>query len=377
MQECDVPLQVLLRFLEDPLLEVDEVEGVRVVDLLGLEPLDEEGEVVGHLLAVEDAVDHVAAEQPHLNLVPGVGVYLGVLVDRLEDVGGGRPVGELQVVEGLLVDGQLVPALEVFYWHVLQHQVHLAVGILEHDVRLHVLLLQLAQELVVLWALRALRPPLALDAHLRQAFGLHAGREVLQQRVGVEEVGLEEVELGGQPFGVGEVGGVVVEELDGALLQVVRLADLEAHFLELPFEVLGLRTDGLLLEQVGARLVFGLHFAVEAVLLADGVVLLVLLGLLQLVVEGDVLLELALVVCEERVLDDVGEGHALLAVHHEDALEEVLQLAHLLLQLVLLRQSRRQAEARLAATALDLRLHVVAYFGDALPLKGYSANSMK
>ena len=43
-----------------------------VVNLLGFEPLDEEGEVIRYLLSVEDAVDHVAAEQPHLDLVAGV-----------------------------------------------------------------------------------------------------------------------------------------------------------------------------------------------------------------------------------------------------------------------------------------------------------------
>jgi hypothetical protein len=62
MQEGDVSLQILLGLLQNPLLEVDEVEGVRVLDLLGLQPLDEEGEVVGDLLPEEDTVDHVTAE---------------------------------------------------------------------------------------------------------------------------------------------------------------------------------------------------------------------------------------------------------------------------------------------------------------------------
>lgn len=35
-----------MRFLQDPLLEIDEIEGMRVFDLFGLEPFDEEGEVV-------------------------------------------------------------------------------------------------------------------------------------------------------------------------------------------------------------------------------------------------------------------------------------------------------------------------------------------
>lgn len=40
-----------------------------VVDLLVLEPVDEVREIVGNLLAVEDPIDHVAAEEPHLDLV--------------------------------------------------------------------------------------------------------------------------------------------------------------------------------------------------------------------------------------------------------------------------------------------------------------------
>ena len=46
MEECDVPLQVLLRLLQNPLLEVDEIEGMGVFDFFGLQPFYEEGEVV-------------------------------------------------------------------------------------------------------------------------------------------------------------------------------------------------------------------------------------------------------------------------------------------------------------------------------------------
>lgn len=104
MQKGDVPLQVLLALLEDPLLEVDEIKGVRVLDLLGLQPLDKEGEVISNLLPIEDPIDHVTAEQPHLDLVASVRVDLAVLVDRFEDVRGRRSVRKLQVIEGFLVN---------------------------------------------------------------------------------------------------------------------------------------------------------------------------------------------------------------------------------------------------------------------------------
>ena len=73
----------------NPLLEVVEIETMRVGDLPAGQPLAVTLEVVRNLLAVEDAVDHVATEETQLDLVARVGVDLLVLVDRLEDVGSG------------------------------------------------------------------------------------------------------------------------------------------------------------------------------------------------------------------------------------------------------------------------------------------------
>lgn len=70
-----------------------------IVDFLGLEPLDEEGEVIVDLLSVEDPVYHVTAEQTHLDLVAGMRVNLCVLVDGLEDVGCGRSIREFELVK--------------------------------------------------------------------------------------------------------------------------------------------------------------------------------------------------------------------------------------------------------------------------------------
>ena len=81
MQESNVTFKVLLGLFEDPLLEVDEVEGMRVVDLASLQPFNVERKVVRNFLAVEDSVDHVTAKQPHLNLVSSVRVNLAVLVN--------------------------------------------------------------------------------------------------------------------------------------------------------------------------------------------------------------------------------------------------------------------------------------------------------
>jgi hypothetical protein len=71
----------LLRFLQDPFLEVDKVKSMRVLNFFSLQPFDEKREMVRYLLPVEDSVYHVAAEQPHLYLVTRVRVDLPVLVN--------------------------------------------------------------------------------------------------------------------------------------------------------------------------------------------------------------------------------------------------------------------------------------------------------
>lgn len=68
-------------------------------DVLALQPVDEVREIVRDLATVEDAVDHVAAEQTHLYLVSQVQVDLLVLVDALEYVRCCRTVREFQFVE--------------------------------------------------------------------------------------------------------------------------------------------------------------------------------------------------------------------------------------------------------------------------------------
>lgn len=88
--------------------------------------------------------------------------------------------------------------------------------------------------------------------------------------------------------------------------------------------MLGLCTDYLFLEEMSPGLVFRFHFAVHAVFLTCHLIFLVFLHFLQLFVEDNVVLELVFILQKERVLDNVGESHALFAVHYENALEEVL-----------------------------------------------------
>lgn len=160
-----------MRFLEDPLLEIYKIEGVRIVDLLGFEPLDEEGEVIRYFLTVEDAVNHMAAEKSHLYLVSCMRVNFGILVNRFKDVGRGRTIGEFQLVERLLIDRQFISLFEVFDWHVFEDHIHFTVSVLIHDMSLHVLFLELAYELFEFRRFRAFQPSPTLNTNFLQAFG--------------------------------------------------------------------------------------------------------------------------------------------------------------------------------------------------------------
>lgn len=86
MQQRNVLFQVVLSLLQDPLLEINEVERVGVVDVLGLQPVYEVGEIVWYFPPVEYPIYHVAAEQPHFYFVPQVQVNLFVLVNTLKDM---------------------------------------------------------------------------------------------------------------------------------------------------------------------------------------------------------------------------------------------------------------------------------------------------
>ena len=88
---------------------------------------------------------------------------------------------------------------------------------------LHVFLLEFAYELLVFWGLGGLQPTLGLDVDLLEGFWEFVGGEVVEQRVGVEEVSLEEVKLGCESFCIAEVRGIVVEEFNSALFQILSL----------------------------------------------------------------------------------------------------------------------------------------------------------
>lgn len=116
------------------------------------------------------------------------------------------------------------------------------------------------------------------------------------------------------------------------------------YFFQLPFQVLGAVGDSFLLQQFGPGLVFRLRLVEHSVLVVVQLVLHELLVLLQLIVEDHIVLELVLILEKQRVPDHVGEGESLLAVHHENLPEEVLQVRAQVLNFLLLGERRPQVE---------------------------------
>ena len=141
--------------------------------------------------------------------------------------------------------------------------------------------------------------------------------------------------------------------------------------------MLVLTANGVLLEQSSPGLILRLHLTLLPILIVVHLVLEDLLVLLDLVVEDDILLELVLIVDKQRMLDYARERHSLLAIHHEDPFEEVLQVSLSFLQPLLLTQGTAQTEEGVGTPPGNLSLQLLTYVTHFLPLKGYSANSMK
>jgi hypothetical protein len=141
--------------------------------------------------------------------------------------------------------------------------------------------------------------------------------------------------------------------------------------------MLGLVTDVLLFEQMRPGLILWLHLAFHTVLMVDQFILFVLFIILQLFVKNHILFKLVLVIQEKRVLDNIRETHPLLTINHEYFLKKILEFIHPFLQLVPTSQSSVQTKGRISASPLDFSLHIVTCIQPSLPLKGYSAKSIK
>ena len=86
MQDGNILFQVLPALLQNPLLEIHEIERVLVTYVFVPQPTDEVGEVISDLPPVEYSVYHVTAKQTHLYLVSEVTLNFFVFVNCLENV---------------------------------------------------------------------------------------------------------------------------------------------------------------------------------------------------------------------------------------------------------------------------------------------------
>lgn len=169
---------------------------MRVFYLLGIEPNDEVGKVISDFFPIEDTIDHMAAEHPHLYFVFGMRVDIFVKIDRSEDVCCNWTVGKFEFIEGLLVDGQFVADLEVFNIYFFQYQLQFIISVLKYQMNFHVLFIQTAKKFLKIWSLSTLNPLFALDVHPLKRFWHFTGGKVVEEGVRIEKVGSKEVELG-------------------------------------------------------------------------------------------------------------------------------------------------------------------------------------
>lgn len=141
MQNLNIFLEVGRVLLENPTFEIVEVERVPVFYFVGLEPLQEIRKVPADGGPAEDALDHMAAEDSHLDLVLQVRVDGLAVLDHSEQVHSDGPIPELELVEILLGNLEPVPVLETLDGHVL-HDVlnkHVSVLVLEQVLEMLVL----------------------------------------------------------------------------------------------------------------------------------------------------------------------------------------------------------------------------------------------
>ena len=138
----------------------------------------------------------------------------------------------------------------------------------------------------------------------------------------------------------------------------------------------GLAAYYFFLEQVSSGIIFRLHFAIESILL-DIFIFFILLVFLEFIIENYVIFEFILVFSEKRMFDHAGESQPFFTVNHENSLEKVLKFISLFSYFLFFRQCRGQAKSWIPTSSLNFSLHVVTLIINQLPLKGYSANSIK
>jgi hypothetical protein len=122
------------------------------------EPVHKGREMFLDFFSIEDSINHMAAEESHLDLISGVGVDFFVFVYDLENIGSCGAVGELEVIKGLFSDGQFVPLVEVFNRNFVNDGRGFIVGVLKQNLCFHDFLIQLVDFFFILNSFGALGP---------------------------------------------------------------------------------------------------------------------------------------------------------------------------------------------------------------------------
>lgn len=199
----------------------------------------------------------------------------------------------------------------------------------------------------------------------------------MKKRIRIEEIGLKKIKLGSKTLGVGQIWSIIIEKFNGALLQVLCLADFEENFFKLTLQMLGLGTNHFLLQKMRSWFILRLHLAIHVVLLSHVLIFFIFFIILQFLVKDNIILKFVFVLFKKRVFHDVRESHAFLAIHHKDAFEKIFKLCCLFLQFIFFGEGASKREGWICTSSLDLSLHVMTCILLILPLNGYSANNIK
>jgi hypothetical protein len=269
-----------------------------------------------HLPLIENPIYHVAAEQLQLDFVFEVALEFAVLVDFLEDVGGGGAVAQFEVLEFAVLDfgGQFV--FEVFHADAGAGLQGLCVALGVLQLAFHGLLAEAVQQGAVFircWKL----PPFGQSTPLetfRQFLLFH----LIQQLLRVVQERPHNIIPNRYPLIQPNHHQRIRKEILGTLLQILQLPNLKAHRLDLPRNMPIPIVDGHLANGILPLVIVVLLFAAVDSGLFDHVIL------LNLFVVFAVLFEVDAVAGEQRMGAYGCETHSLATVKYEDIIKEIL-----------------------------------------------------
>ena len=135
-----------------------------------------------------------------------------------------------------------------------------------------------------------------------------------------------------------------------------------------------LGADWFFLQQFGTGIVF--RTTIDIVIIVIVLVFLHFFLFLQFVVKLYIIAELMFIVFEKRMFQDCRKRHSFFTINYKDFLEEVIELDWHVLEFIFFGHCCWNGKGRVAPS-IYFRLHVMALIQGNVPLKGYSAKSIK